>query len=458
MSYPDTYPGTYGDPPQPLLPLLPTLIVEAGLTPDAPAGQASTVLRLDDTTYGLLDTGTLGSSITWTDISSYVIGFSVSRPSTRLAGPLWNYQAGTCSITLDNSDGRFEPDNLDGPYVAAGVTQLTPMVPVRITAVFGSITYSLFSGFADGWFPAQVTYEGGYAETTVNASDAFKVLTGITLPETGTVGAGVTTGARITDILSRASWYGTGDRQQIAAGAITVQGTTLGTDALTLMQIAADTEIGQLYCSGAGAVVFRGRQQTLTDTRSSVVQAVFGDLPGTVQTAGQELPYAAVARATDDTTLVNNVQATRTSGALQEVQDAASLTRYLFPRSYARTDLIMTDDGTAAAWADWVLYIAKDASDRFDNLQIDPLAQPLELWPQVLGREIGDRVQVWHRPASVTTPISKDNFITGITHGWDSVASTWLTTWTLQDAAKYATGQLTLNNAALGRLDTNSLS
>ncbi len=38
---------------------------------------------------------------------------------------------------------------------------------------------------ADGWLPAQVAYEGGYAELTLPATDAFKILAGITLPATG---------------------------------------------------------------------------------------------------------------------------------------------------------------------------------------------------------------------------------------------------------------------------------
>jgi len=440
------------------LPVLPDIIVEAGLIPDTPDGQLDTVLRLDDTTFGLLDTGTLGDAITWTDISQWVISFTISRPSTRLQGPLWNYQAGTVSIVLDNSDGRFEPDNLSGPYVSAGVTQLAPMVPARVSATFAGVTYGLFSGFADGWLPGAVTYEGGYAEITLPATDAFKIFAGLTLPAVTAEGAGALSGARITDILSRTGWYGTGDRQQIAAGSLTLQATTLGADALSLMQIAADTEIGQLYCSGTGAVVFRGRRDMLTGTRSSVVQAVFGDLPGTVQADGTELAYAAVARAIDDTTLCNDVQATMVGGTLQEAQDAASITKYLFPRTYARTDLIMQADADAAVWAEWVLYMSKDGADRFDTLQVDPQADAENLWPQVLGREIGDRIQVWHRPASVATPITKDCFVAGITHTWDSAASVWLTTWTLQDASKFGTGLLTLDDTSLGRLDSNYLS
>jgi hypothetical protein len=434
------------------LPVLPQIIVEAGFVPDSPAAPGGAMLL----GTGQLGTATLGTSINWTAISPYVLSFTITRPSTRLQGPLWNYQAATASILLDNSDGRFDPDNLAGPYVSGGITQLAAMIPVRIRANFGSGGYPLYNGFADGWLPGTVTYEGGYAELTLPATDAFKVLAGITLPALSVEGIGADTGARVKDILSRAGWYTTAERNVISTGNSLLQGTTLGDTALNLMQIAADSEIGQLYVNGSGAVVFRARHDLLTDTRSNTPQAVFGDLPGTVETAGTELAYAAVGRASDDTTIGNDIQATRVGGTLQEVQNAASIAKYLFARTYARSDLILQNDSDALNWAQWVLYIAGTGEDRFETLAVDPAADPYNLWPQVLGREIGDRIQVWQRPAGLGSPITKDCFITGITHTWDSVASSWLTTWVLQDASKYGSF-LTLGNATLGQLGSNAL-
>jgi hypothetical protein len=387
------------------------------------------------------------------------------------------------------------------------------------------------------------------------------VLAGITLPAVAIEGIAADTGARIRDILLRAGWYTSAERNVISTGNSQLQGTTLGADPLSLMQIAADSEIGQLYVNGSGAVVFRARRDLLTDARSNTVQAVFGDLPGTVQAAGTELAYAAVARASDDTTIANDVQATRLGGTPQEVRDAASIAKYLFPRTYARSDLILQGDPDALNWAQWVLYVSKGGEDRFESLQIDPAADPANLWPQVLGREIGDRIQIWNRPAqtafpyssanvtspasfqifltvpvapgthtvswtvtlsgttgaadannfgltlgsgptlaapsvnagapgvypqppvtfttavadtltvkswsatpttgavygaAIPSPIVKDCFIAGIAHTWDSVASTWLTTFSLQDASKYGSF-LTLDNPTLGKLDANAL-
>ena len=102
-----------------------------------------------------------------------------------------------------------------------------------------------------------------------------------------------------------------------------------------------------------------------------------------------------------------------------------------------------------------VLYVAKTGEDRFESLSIDPQADPVNLWPQLLGRLTGDRIRAWHRPASVPA-FSKDCFISGVTHSWDSVNQAWGTAWSLQDASKYG-NFLTLDNTTLGRLDANAL-
>lgn len=177
---------------------------------------------------------------------------------------------------------------------------------------------------------------------------------------------------------------------------------------------------------------------------------------GDATSAAAELPYWQLQRTRDDATLANDVQATRVGGALQHVQDAASIARYLFPRSYARSDLILADDGTTLSWAQWVLYVAAGDADRFDELTLYPLRAPAALWPQALGRQRGDRIQVWRRPPAVADPVVKDCFIRGISHAWDWSAGTWATTWTLQDASKYGSF-FTLDSSVLGRLDSNAL-
>lgn len=435
------------------LPVLPQIIVEAALVPAQPVSGPGTFL-LNDAAFGLLDTDTLGDGGTWTDISPYVLGFTITRPSTRVQGPLLQFQASTASITLDNSDGRFDPDNLSSPYVSGGVSQVHAMIPVRIRANFGAVGYPLFSGFADSWTETAVDYNAGYSEWTLAATDGFKVLAGITLAAGGALGSGELSGARVNRILNLAGWYtGTAPgARSIAAGNSTVQATTLGDTALNLMQAAADAEIGRLYVDGSGAAVFRDRLSLISGARSATSQATFGDLPSGVT----ELPCAGISRADDDTTIANDVQATRIGGALQEVTDATSIAAYLFPRTYANSGLILQDDSTVFLWAGWVLYISKTGEDRFETVTIDPAAQPYDLWPQVLGRDMADRITVIKRPSGGAFTVTRDGFISAITHVYDAAASTWATTWTMQDASKYGSF-LTLDNATTGKLNFNAL-
>jgi hypothetical protein len=118
-----------------------------------------------------------------------------------------------------------------------------------------------------------------------------------------------------------------------------LQGTTYGDTPNNLIQVAADTEVGEFYVDGSGNVTFRHRSGVYTDTRSTVVQAVLGDRQGTAEADGTELPYTLTLKNTDDTTLFNDVQNTRTGGTLQEATDQASVSRFGgLLRTYARVD------------------------------------------------------------------------------------------------------------------------
>ena len=108
-----------------------------------------------------------------------------------------------------------------------------------------------------------------------------------------------------------------------------MQGTTYGTGVLQLLQDTVLAEIGEIYMDAAGTIVFRDRHAPSNDTRSNTVQAVFGDSGdgyggAYTGTYGGMLRYSAVTIPCDDTTLANDVQATREGGTLQQVTDAAA--------------------------------------------------------------------------------------------------------------------------------------
>ena len=409
----------------------PQLILEGGFTAGPPVQTGA--FTLNDAAYGLLDTGTLGTGTAWTGLTAWLRSGTVTRPANRQQGPLWAYQQGTLSAAFANGDGRFDPDNTAGPYAGA----LTAMVPVRLRATWASVTYPLFAGFADAWQDDGANRGPRYAETTLAASDGQKILSGVHIPPAAAAGAGELTGARITRILNAAGWYtGTGQRV-IAPGDSPVQATTMGDTAWSLMTTTADSEIGEVYLDGAGRVIFRNRHAILQDARSTTPQLVLGDQIGNPQAAGTEQAYVLLPRNRDDSTLANDVQATRVGGGavLQQATDSASVAKYLFARSYARSDLILADDATTLSWAQWVLYVSKGDEDRFDTVTVNPLRDPANLWPQVLGREIGDRIQVWRRPPGViptATPWT-------ITSTGDTLGPSYIPV-TTADAAKVAIG------------------
>jgi hypothetical protein len=197
------------------------------------------------------------------------------------------------------------------------------------------------------------------------------------------------------------------------------------------------------------------------------VQAVLGDQQGTVETDGTELPYTLTMKAVDDTALFNDIQNTRAGGTLQEATDQASVSRFGgLLRTYARSDLLQEADADALAWAQYILLVATQVQDRFDTLTISPQRDPTDLYPQVLGRDMGDLVEVWRRPPGVAA-ITRQAWIRGITHDWNYSAHSWVTSWTLQNSGgggPFGSGSggggpgvFTLNDPVKGKLDFNAL-
>jgi len=113
-----------------------------------------------------------GATPTWTDISAYLMSFTINRGRQR---ELDRYAAGRASILLDNTDRRFDPNYSSSPYYP----NVVPMRRVRIRATYNAVTYDVFNGYADGW--RQTYAPPGQAFCELSVTDAFKVLAGITL-------------------------------------------------------------------------------------------------------------------------------------------------------------------------------------------------------------------------------------------------------------------------------------
>lgn len=334
--------------------------------------------------------------------------------------------------------------------------------------------FPLFTGYADSWtdaglinpndpLGAQTGFFQGYAETALQATDAFEAFSLANLPTlSAPLNSGDDAGQFINVILSAIGWPAA--QRLIDTSPILVQGSDYGDTALDLMQVAQQTDGGDLFMDALGNVVFFTRNHVLSAPASTSVQAVFGDRPGTVEPNGTELPYAAAVRVSDNTTLYNDVQITPVSGidplvpasSTEEATDEASVALFLFVRSYQNQGTIQLSQSDAMDLAQWILFIAKDSEDRIDQLTLQPQRDPGDVYYQALGRQFTDEIEFWRRPAGMMTPVVKRLGIRGIAHTWDFSAKTWQTVWTLQDYTKY-NSFLRLDDINSGRLGYNAL-
>lgn len=311
-----------------------------------------------------------------------------------------------------------------------------------------SVTFDVFNGFIDDW---QIDWEGDYeSEVVLPCTDGFAVLADHNRTALGSaVGANELSGARVNRILDSVGWDAS--KRQIATGNTQLQGTTLSGDALTELFLVADTEIGEFYQNASGDMVFRNRRAILEETRSIQNQTRFGDGG---DTAG-EIPYHHVGITYESTQFVNEVRIAREGGVQQVVEDTVSKAKYNRTRVHERTDLQMTSDGEALAHASWILYISSVPELRFDVLTVRPQKDEDLLFPEVLAREIGDRVLIRRRPpGSDGEQIEREVFIRGVDH--EIGQWFWETKFYLQSASKVG-NFLTLNHPVLGQLGKNAL-
>jgi hypothetical protein len=367
-----------------------------------------------------LDTSQPTGAPNWQDISAFVRAWSTRRGRQYERDRV---QAGTATITLDNRDRRFDPTHAAGPYFGS----LKPLRRMRISATWAGATYPVYTGYVDRWPLAYP--EGLDATVTVQASDGLAVLSGRRLTASYPAER---TDLRVGRVLDAASWttgqswvlgsptnsqLGTttvvgpvGDRA-LGTGDSTMQAEVLDeVSALEHLYSVQDVENGLIYVSPAGAVVFRSRGQTI---HNRVSLATFGDGDG-------ELPYHEITLAYDLDRVYNDVRVTRTGAGTAEASDLASQADY-FPRTLAvevpldHASGATAADAEALSAAQWLLSRYKDARLRVASLTLQGQADDA-LWPQILGRDLGDVVTVVRRPPGGGSPISQVVAIQAISH------------------------------------------
>lgn len=358
------------------------------------------------------DTDTWGPDVSWTDVSDYVMheqGINVDRSFSRdLEG--WN--PGTCSFTLNNTDGRFSPTNLSGPYVTAGATEVRPWRPVRIRAVHTSsgVEDPIFRGYILSWGEAWVR-GADFSQTTLSCVDELASLARFDGYEQTADGSGELFGYRMHRILDNAAHTG---NRNIAVGVTTMQPTTLAGNAVTELKLTADSEGGTLWIDADGTVTAGDQESILSESRSNTVQWTFSDAP-----TGTELPYRDVDLAYDGDNLENVVAIARSGGSVVTADDLDSRALYGDKR-YSRSDLICETDAQVSTVVQRRIARNAEPELRMTALHLKAPKTGYDLFPAILGMKPLDRALIERTPPGGDA-ISEQVLVTGIHHSFDLV-------------------------------------
>jgi hypothetical protein len=372
---------------------------------------------------GLWNTAVWGPDTVWTDLSQRLkVPLTTYR---RFGREVQEWEAGEASLRFDNNDGALSPDNLSGPFVSGGVTQIRPLRPIRFSATYAGVTYPVYAGYVLDWVEDITRGPADIARAVVvtPAADEKSRLASFDGLEQPPAGAGEPSGQRIHRILDSAGHQGL---RRIDTGRVTMQATTLAQPAFTEAQLTADSEGGALYVDDDGAWVYADQYALLEHTRSNTVQAIFGDGAGELPITDAQFGYAG--------DLTKNIAAfARVGGTSQVVSDLTSRALY-GDRRATRTDLIAESDAQVAALARFWVERYKDPERRVTQITIKPRRDPTRLFPKALGLKVRDLIRVNRRAPGGYT-ISRDCHIAGISH--EITRDEWITTFDLWSATPY---------------------
>jgi len=307
----------------------------------------------------ILDSGLLGSNVladsasVIVDVSNQVDSIQTIRGRNAQAD---QFQTGTLTMRIVDQNGDFNPQNSSGPYY----NLLTPMRKVQITATYGAVIYSIFSGFITTYQTTTPKNATDVVYTTITAVDAFRLAQNAQISTVAGTSAGQLSGARINALLDAISWPSS--MRDVDAGLTTMQADP-GTarTSLAAMQTVETSEYGALYVDAAGSFIFQDRSVTAGSTGAT--PTVFND-------NGTDISYFNAVWRLDDTLVYNSASITRTGGTAQTASDAASIAKY-FIHSYNQQNLLMQTDAVALDYAQAYVASRAETSIRCDAIQLD---------------------------------------------------------------------------------------
>lgn len=269
--------------------------------------------------------------------------------------------------------------------------------------------------------------------------------------------ASETSATRAQRILSLAGYQGA----LTALGTATLMGSAnvAGQNAVTALNVVADSEAGQAYADGAGTVTLAGRRWRYLHTTPDII---LGE-----NTAAGEVPYLGgdVAVDVDPDHIYNTVTVTNQTAPNSPAQPAYVATNPTSQAEYFASSLPRTvnvlDPNEAAAAAVYLANQYGEPQPRISKVTCDPSANPA-MWPALLATGFGSRARLMRRPSASPNVIQVETFVEQLAWKGDdqghlqlgmqlSAASPYLNWWiiaslhsTLQAQANAGTNTITL--------------
>ena len=386
---------------------------------------------LDDATRGVLDGSTYRLADGFSSVTADVTSVTIRRG--RFSQLFDVFDAGSCTIALDNQDRTYDPQYSSSPYYG----YIIPGRQVRITTG----TTSIFVGKVEDWnFEYDVSTRSTAIAQATDALGQFGYQNLINFTPTG----GQLPGARLIDVANNASWPIVDT--DFDPGVSTLQADTpdANTNDLSYMQEVAKSDLGYLFASRTGVLTFRDRHHLFNGVMSG---ATFGP-------AGIGITSVAISYGTEQ--LYSTVTVTRDGGTAQTVtltsiQDFVET--YGVPRSLAVSGLLLETDTQSLDMATYLLGIYDTPEYRIDSVTVQLAGLTTGNQNLVLGLEIGSLVAFSFTPNNVGSPITQDLVVQGIRH--DIAPKSHLVTFAFVSSASREFFQL--DSADFGVLNVNAL-
>jgi hypothetical protein len=362
---------------------------------------------LDDPAYGILGTNILADQASdIVNVTSQVLSVSTRRGRNRI---LTNFEAGTATVTLNDPNSNFNPQNAAGPYYG----KLIPLRKIRIYAdtVLGGTTYriGLFSGYINSFDTS--FYEGTNSTSTVTlqCTDGFRLLNNVAtgIPPVPGCTAGQLSGTRINALLDFAGFPNS--LRSIDVGDSTIQADPGGNRGiLQAIQTIEQSEFGAFFMTRAGEARFLDRTDVSELADASIRN--YTDVPP----GPTDLTYTGVDFAFDDQLILNDVTVTRVGGTPQTATDAASIATY-FTKSGQRSDILVETDAESLDQANTLLAARKNSQIRIDSMSLNLLSGTEFEQIVNLGMDIYTLINITKTFAGGST-ITRELFVQGVQH------------------------------------------